>query len=116
MATFDFIHVHQCSEHVGSHQWTFGGALTYRYFFEAVPGFMTTARTSPTQYNEIIFQPLKAAKARMETGIKEFEREGQPILVTTVAVSLVDCLALLERGPPLSELMVSPELYAYWPR
>lgn len=38
MGTFDFIHVHQGSEHVGSHQWTFGGALTYRYFFGAAPG------------------------------------------------------------------------------
>ena len=38
MATFDFIHVHQGSEHMGSHQWTFGGALTYRYFFDAAPG------------------------------------------------------------------------------
>jgi hypothetical protein len=38
VATFDFIHVHQGSEHVGSHQWTFGGALTYRYFFESAPG------------------------------------------------------------------------------
>lgn len=37
-ATFDFIHVHQGGEHVGSHQWTFGGALTYRYFFESAPG------------------------------------------------------------------------------
>lgn len=38
MATFDFIHVHQASEHLGSHQWTFGGALTYRYFFDFAPG------------------------------------------------------------------------------
>ncbi|MFT3712626.1 MAG: hypothetical protein QM817_33675 [Archangium sp.] len=38
MATFDFIHVHQGSEHVGSHQWTFGGALTYRFFFDFAPG------------------------------------------------------------------------------
>ena len=38
MATFDFIHVHQGGEHLGSHQWTFGGALTYRYFFDFAPG------------------------------------------------------------------------------
>lgn len=28
----DFIHVHHSTEYIQSHQWTFGGSLTYRYY------------------------------------------------------------------------------------
>jgi hypothetical protein len=34
----DFIHVHQASTAVQSHQWTFGGGLGYRYHFGASGG------------------------------------------------------------------------------
>lgn len=29
----DFVHVHHAARHLQSHQWTFGGSLTYRYYF-----------------------------------------------------------------------------------
>lgn len=29
----DFIHVHESAAHVQTHQWTFGGSLSYRYYF-----------------------------------------------------------------------------------
>ncbi len=67
--------------------------------------FMTTARTLPLQYNEVIYAPLKADQARMTSGTQQVKREGQDIFVTTVPVTLVDCLAALERGPPVVELM-----------
>lgn len=64
MATFDFIHVHQGSEHVGSHQWTFGGALTYRYFFEAAPGLKAGYRRGFGHY--MLHDPSSGAMQRTE--------------------------------------------------
>jgi hypothetical protein len=34
----DFIHVHMNAAHMQSHQWTFGGSATYRYYFGAARG------------------------------------------------------------------------------
>jgi hypothetical protein len=37
-AAFDFIHVHQNATYQQLHQWTFGGALTYRFYLLENPG------------------------------------------------------------------------------
>lgn len=68
--------------------------------------FMTSARTSTARYNDIVYQPLRVSERRLEhAGSKKFEREGQPLFVTSLEHTLVDCLALLSRAPPPVELM-----------
>lgn len=39
-------------------------------------------------------------------GILERKRSGQPLFVTSLELTFVDCLALLERAPPPEELIV----------
>ena len=43
-AGFDFIHVHHSTEYIQSHQWTFGGNLTYRYYVDEAQGLYVGLR------------------------------------------------------------------------
>ena len=65
--------------------------------------FLTAARTSIVRHAEVIYRPLQVPKVPVEN--EQHDREGQPIWVTPVPHALVDCLAFLDRGPPLDELM-----------
>jgi predicted transcriptional regulator of viral defense system len=67
---------------------------------------MTTARTTGTQYDEVIYQPLRVSEERFSwCRAEEVEREGHTILISPLGDALVDCLALLEHAPPPVELM-----------
>jgi predicted transcriptional regulator of viral defense system len=67
--------------------------------------FMTSSRTPPVTYGEIIYQPIRMQRPFMRLPDEVSQREEQAILVTPIPATLVDCLALLDRGPPLDELM-----------
>ena len=66
--------------------------------------FMTTERTSGTVFNEVIYRPIRVQKLPSAKYTQEHEREGLKLRVTSVAATLVDCCALLERAPPPLEL------------
>lgn len=44
LVSFDFIHVHHVAGYLQSHQWTFGGGLTYRYYFDEGHGLFAGLR------------------------------------------------------------------------
>lgn len=70
--------------------------------------FLTTARATIARHEDIVFTPLLVDQSRMDwAGAEEHQREGQKVFVTSLAASLVDCLALLARSPPLDELMAA---------
>jgi predicted transcriptional regulator of viral defense system len=70
--------------------------------------FMTTERISAGRQNDIIFQPIRVDQARMDwADEQEHTREGQPVFVTSIAATLVDCLADLDRSPPIDDLMLA---------
>lgn len=84
------------------------GALSFHGLtgMEHQVSYMTTERTTGAIYQEMIYAPLRVTESRLQrAGAEHFEREGQPIWVTSVARTLVDCLSLLERAPPPIELM-----------
>lgn len=67
--------------------------------------FLTTLRTTPTQYNEVIYRPLRVSPRELHLEIDTLYRLGQPVLVTSLERTLVDCLARLDRAPPLEALL-----------
>lgn len=66
--------------------------------------FMTTQRTSQTTCNEVIYRPIRVKKLPSSKFTEEHEREGLKLRVTSLATTLVDCCAVLERAPPPLEL------------
>ena len=84
------------------------GALSFHGLtgMEHRVSFMTTERTTGAIYQEMIYAPLRVTGDRLQSaGAGRVEREEQPILVTSIAHTLVDCLALLERAPTPIELL-----------
>ena len=68
--------------------------------------YMTTERTTGAIYQEMIYAPLRVTEDRLlSSEWVPFERESQPIRVTSIAHALVDCLSLLERSPEPIELL-----------
>jgi predicted transcriptional regulator of viral defense system len=67
--------------------------------------FTTTSRTSRVVFDEVIYEPLRIKEPRIG-GVLARKRSGQPLFVTSLEHTFVDCLALLERAPPPEELIV----------
>ncbi len=66
--------------------------------------FITATRTGVTRFNEVIYQSLRVESGWLLGEVATVERFGQPLQVTSLARTLVDCLALLSRGPEPVEL------------
>ncbi|MDP1826922.1 MAG: hypothetical protein Q8L48_26855 [Archangium sp.] len=67
--------------------------------------FTTSSRTSGFVFDEVIYQPLRLKEPRIG-GILEGKRSGQSVFVTSLELTFVDCLAVLERAPAPEELIV----------
>lgn len=67
--------------------------------------YTTSSRTLRVVFDEVIYEPLRIKEPRIG-GVVRRKRSAQELFVTSLELTFVECLALLERAPPPEELIV----------
>lgn len=67
--------------------------------------FLTAQRTTPTLFEDLLCRPLRVTPRELTTDVETVQRLGQPVRVTTLERTLVDCLERLDRAPAPEDLL-----------
>lgn len=67
--------------------------------------FLTAHRTTPTLWEDLLCRPVRVSEENLSDHVTTETRFGQPVLVTSLERTLVDCLERLDHAPEPEELL-----------